>query len=93
MCDILSTCVQECILIFSSTTAGSDITPPNLSLTFSRSSTPQIMCRNFSITQDGLDEEVEYFNLTLQMKHGHFNGKPILVAVNACRENGEVSNK
>lgn len=76
---------------FSSTTAGSDFTPLNLSLTFSRSSTHQTKCGYFSITQDGQDEEVEYFYLTLN--HEHSDGKAILVAIHACRENGKVCDK
>ena len=75
----------------SSTTGGSDFSPPKLSLTFPRSSTPQTRCGYFSITQDGLDEEVEYFNLTLTVDHKHFDESPILVSINACRADGKVS--
>ena len=79
-------CTKKLLLYI---TAGSDFSPKQLNLQFSHSSTPQIKCGNFSIIRDRLDEDVEYFILTLEPNHGQFTGNPILVRVNSCRENGK----
>ena len=76
-------------ILFLYITVGSDFSPPQLSLQFSHSSTSQIKCGHFFIIRDGLDEDVEYFNLTLKSNHGQFTKKSILVRVNSCRENGK----
>jgi len=79
--------VHKILLLY--ITAGSDFSPKQLSLQFSHSSTSQIKCGHFSIIRDGLDEDVEYFSLKLNLDHGQPTGHPILVRVNSCRENGK----
>lgn len=90
--DVRLHCYAHCVrlkILFLYTAAGSDFSPPQLSLQFSHSSTPQTKCGHFSIIQDGLDESVEYFNLTLDLNRGQFIGNPVFVSVGSCRENGK----
>ena len=68
---------------------GIDYSPTEISLVFEKSLENQTKCGEFSIIQDGLNEEQETFILTLSQDNEVDYPNNITVDIVACKQGGK----
>ena len=70
--------------------SGIDYSPTEISLVFEKSLENQTKCGEFSIIQDGLNEEQETLILTLSQDNGvQYPNNNITVDIFACQQGGK----